>query len=159
QPGIYINWGSALTNQRALEEAVVAYDQALAILKKEQAGKPRPGSFRALLRLAVGGRVEGLFRLGRFPAADQTFQEAIRRAPYAHWNWHRDAPLCLLLDDVEGYRRDSRQMLARFSQTDDPKIAERTAKTCLLLPDAVSDLAPVLQLAERAVTGTQQHWG
>src|SRR5262249_17808487 len=34
-----------------------------------------------------------------------------------------------------------------------------TAKTCLLAPAAVPDLAPVLQLAERAVTGTQHHWG
>jgi Flp pilus assembly protein TadD len=49
-------------------------------------------------------------------------------------------------------------MLARFIQTDDPKIAWRVAKTCLLAPDAVSDLRPVLQLAKRAVTATQQHW-
>jgi tetratricopeptide (TPR) repeat protein len=159
QPGIYINWGSALKNQGALDKAVARYDQALAMLKKEQAGKPRTGSFRALLRLAVGGRVEALFGLGRFPEAEQTFQEAIRLDPSDHWNWQNDAPLRLLLDDVEGYRRDCREMLKRFRGTDDPKIADRTAKTCLFLPDAVDDLAPVLQLAERAVTGTQQHWG
>jgi Flp pilus assembly protein TadD len=48
-------------------------------------------------------------------------------------------------------------MLARFSPTDNPEIANRTAKTCLLRPGAVSDLGLVRQLAERAVTGTEQH--
>jgi hypothetical protein len=53
-------------------------------------------------------------------------------------------------------RSAQRAMLARFSQTDQPWIAGLTAKTCLLRPDGVSDLGPVLQLAERAVTGTEQ---
>jgi hypothetical protein len=48
-------------------------------------------------------------------------------------------------------------MLTRFGNTDKPEIAERTAKTCLLAPQAVSDLAPVLKLADRAVTGTEKH--
>src|SRR5262249_7024902 len=148
-----------LKNQGALEEAVAAYDQGLATLKKERAGQWRPGSIRALLRLAVGGRSEALFGLGRFQEAEQTYQEAIGLDPSDHWNWVHDAPLRLLLDDVEGYRQDCREMLARFSRTDDPTVADRTAKACLLLPDAVGDLAPVLQLAERAVTGTQHHWG
>jgi serine/threonine protein kinase/Flp pilus assembly protein TadD len=159
EAGIYINWGSALKNQGSREDAVAAYDRAIAILKKEHAGQRRPGSFRALLRFAVRGRVEALFGLGRFPDAEQTFQEAIRLDPSDHWNWHYDAPLRLFLGDVEGYRRDCREMVARFQGTDDPKIADRTVKTCLLLPDAVDDLAPVFRLAERAVTGTQQHWG
>ena len=38
-------------------------------------------------------------------------------------------------------------------------IAERTAKTCLLAPDAVVDLPRVLELADRAVTGTEKSGG
>jgi serine/threonine protein kinase/predicted Zn-dependent protease len=159
RPGIYINWGSYLKNRGALQEAVAAYDQALAALKKEPAGQRRPGSFRALLRLAAAGRVEALFGLGRSQEAEQTYQEAIGLDPSDPCHWHYDAPLRLYLGDVEGYRRDCQEMLARFRRTDDPKIADQIAKTCLLAPDAVPDLAPVLQLAEQAVTGTQQHGG
>jgi hypothetical protein len=51
-------------------------------------------------------------------------------------------------------------MLARFSQTDNlMRIGERTAKTCLMVPNAVDDLGPVLQLTEQAVAGTEQHVG
>jgi hypothetical protein len=45
--------------------------------------------------------------------------------------------------------------IAERSRTDG-EVAERTAKTCLLVPDAVADLAPVLRLADRAVTGTEK---
>src|SRR5262249_8790388 len=58
---------------------------------------------------------------------------------------------------VEGYRRACREMLARFRNTDNPEVADRTAKVCSLAPDAVSDFAPVLALADRAVTGTEKH--
>jgi hypothetical protein len=47
-------------------------------------------------------------------------------------------------------------MLKRFGDTGKPEVAERTTKTCLLVPDAVADLAPVLRLADRAVTGTEK---
>ena len=68
-----------------------------------------------------------------------------------------DAALRLQLGDADGYRRDCRQMLRHFVTSNDPVVADKTAKTCLLLPDVVADLKPVLQLAERAVAGTQQH--
>src|SRR5262249_52158698 len=128
-------------------------------LKKARAPQLRPATIRALLRNATTERAEALLGLDRFEAAEQTYQEAIEPDPSDHGNWNRDAPLRLYLGDVEGYRRDCRVLLAQFSQTDDPKIADRTAKPCLLAPAAVPDLAPVLQLAERAVTGTQHHWG
>ena len=48
-------------------------------------------------------------------------------------------------------------MLRRFGETDDPTIAERTAKICLLIPVASADLSPRVKLAERAVTGTEKH--
>jgi tetratricopeptide (TPR) repeat protein len=48
-------------------------------------------------------------------------------------------------------------MLERFASTDDPNIAERTAKTCCIAPDAVSDYGPVVQLAERALNLLDVH--
>jgi hypothetical protein len=43
-------------------------------------------------------------------------------------------------------------MLERFGQTEDSVVAERTARTCLLAPDAVSNYDLPLRLAEQAVT-------
>lgn len=77
--------------------------------------------------------------------------------PNYHWDWFQCAPLLLHIGDVDGYRRLCRDMLQRFGQTDEPFVAERTAKVCLLLPDAVADQKLVQQLAQRAVTGTEQH--
>src|SRR5262249_1863652 len=139
EAGIYMNWGSALKDQGFLEDAVAAYDRAIATLKKARAPQLRPATIRALLRNATTERAEALLGLDRFEAAEQTYQEAIELDPSDHGNWNRDAPLRLYLGDVEGYRRDCRVLLAQFSQTDDPKIADRTAKTCLLAPAAVPD--------------------
>jgi serine/threonine protein kinase/Flp pilus assembly protein TadD len=158
EAGIYINWASALQDQGALDKAIAAYDQSIATVKRVRARKTRPASIGALLHSAAYGRANALLRLGRFEEAGHTYQEALELEPSYHWSWFCGAALRLYLGDVEGYRSACREMLARFSQTDDPKIAWRVAKTCLLAPDAVSDLRPVLQLAERAVTGTQQHW-
>src|SRR5262249_40592904 len=45
----------------------------------------------------------------------------------------------------------------RFGKTDDPEIAARIVKTCLLAPDAVKDLRSVGKLADQAVTRTEKH--
>ncbi len=49
-------------------------------------------------------------------------------------------------------------MLKRWGDTDQAQTAERTAKACLLLPDALSpaDFDRVQKLAKRAVTGTEK---
>jgi tetratricopeptide (TPR) repeat protein len=98
-------------------------------------------------------------RLGRFQEAEQIYRKALEHDPSDHLSWFFVAPLMLQLGDVDGYRQACREMLAQGNQTGDCEIAEEIAKTCLLIPDAVSDLRPALQLAERAVSGTEQHHG
>src|SRR5262249_33048188 len=73
-----------------------------------------------------------------------------------HWSWYCQAPLLLEIGDMDGYRRVCQELLTRFGKTNEAYIAERAAKTCLLVPNAVPNLSPVLQLAERAVTGTEK---
>jgi tetratricopeptide (TPR) repeat protein len=159
EPGIYLNWASALMERGAWDKAIAVYDQAFAAVKRVRSRQPWTASLEALFHHAAGGRAEALLWLGRFQEAEHTYQEALAIDPSSHWSWYCDAALRLYLGDVEGYRRVCREMMARFGRADDFKIAERAAKTCLLLPDAVSDLRPVLQISERNVTGTQQHWG
>jgi Flp pilus assembly protein TadD len=76
--------------------------------------------------------------------------------PSDHLNWFNQAPILVEIGDLDGYRRVCREMLERFSKTDRPEIVERTAKTCLLAPDAVDDLKAVVKLADRALTGTEK---
>ena len=98
-----------------------------------------------------------LARRGRWREAVAVSARLTELAPANPLTWHLDAALRLQLGDADGYRRDCRQMLRHFVTSNDPVVADKTAKTCLLLPDVVADLKPVLQLAERAVAGTQQH--
>jgi WD40 repeat protein/serine/threonine protein kinase len=107
--------------------------------------------FQAALR----ARLFGYVRQGQWDKAALDLARLAQVKPDQHLHWYQAAPVCLLLGDKEEYRRICRTMLARFGNTNNPAIAERTAKTCLLAPDAVGDLSPVLKLADRAVTGTK----
>ena len=98
-------------------------------------------------------------KLGEWEQAASTFALLVESDPNEHWYWYRSATLSLQTGKRQEYRRICREMLTRFCDTDDPYIAERVAKTCSLAPGAVSDLAPVLKLADRAVTGTEKHGG
>ena len=71
--------------------------------------------------------------------------------------WYQAAAIWLEAGDQDAYRRNCQEMLRRFGETDDPTIAERTAKICMLIPVASADLPPRVRLAERAVTGTEKH--
>jgi WD40 repeat protein len=104
---------------------------------------------------ALRVRSFGYVRQGLWEKAAPDLVKLAEIQPAQHLHWYQAAPVCLLLGDKEEYRRICRTMLARFGNTDNPEIAERTAKTCSLAPDAVGDLSPVLKLADRAVTGTE----
>jgi serine/threonine protein kinase/tetratricopeptide (TPR) repeat protein len=68
--------------------------------------------------------------------------------------WFQAAHVWLQLGDKELYRRHCQEMLRRFGDTEDPVAAHRTAKACLLLPEAVGDRALLGRLADRAVADT-----
>jgi tetratricopeptide (TPR) repeat protein len=145
------------------EAALALLDQAIAALKKVCTAEPQHHA-RNLLPYVCGYRAVALVRLRRFPEAEQVFREleqtyadALARDPANLVNWICAALLRLQRGDREGYHRICRDMLARFRHTDDPSIAALTAQTWLLVP-ATKDLAPILELAERAITGTEQNF-
>jgi tetratricopeptide (TPR) repeat protein len=88
---------------------------------------------------------------GRWDNALRDYVHVTELYPREHWYWYYRSALELYLGDVDGYRRSCREMLKRFGSTDDLYIAVRTAMTCSLSPDAVSDFDPVLKLAGLAV--------
>jgi serine/threonine protein kinase/Flp pilus assembly protein TadD len=156
----YCMLGDSIRELGRPESALTWYDQAITTLTNVRAEKSRfVGAREFELRKARGERAVALLELGQFNEAVQAFKEleenydkAVKADPTNYWNWVFDAPLRLQLGDLEGYRGVCREMLARFLRTDDPSCGNTIAKTCLLAPAAVSDLRPVLQLAERGVT-------
>jgi WD40 repeat protein/tetratricopeptide (TPR) repeat protein len=89
--------------------------------------------------------------------AANAYDKLLNLDPGDVWRWFHSAAVHLYIGDKDGYRRHCREMLKRFGQSDDPQIADLTAKTCLLLPDAVEDQKLVQKLADRAVTNTEKN--
>jgi tetratricopeptide (TPR) repeat protein len=99
----------------------------------------------------------GYARLGRWDNAAAAFGRGLALDPASHERWYHAATLHLGAGDTEGYRRASREMIERFGASDDPATAERTVKACSLAPGAVAGFGGVEALAQRAVSGTENH--
>jgi tetratricopeptide (TPR) repeat protein len=102
-------------------------------------------------------RAEQHVQARQWQKAAEDFAAALRLHPQEHWHWFRSAGLWVWLNDRAAYRRHCEEMLRRWGETTNVVLAERTAKACLLAPDAVADMTPVFQLADRGVTGTEAH--
>jgi serine/threonine-protein kinase len=89
--------------------------------------------------------------LGQWNKASAAYNDAVRLDPNKGWWWYMSAALRLYTGDLRGYRMACYQMLMRFANTDNPDVAEQTAKTCLLAPNAVFDVELVRKLADFAV--------
>lgn len=107
---------------------------------------PAPGDARAqwVLADAHGRKCEW-----------QRAADALGRAPIPvheswHWQWYCLGTLLAETGDREAYRRTCRAMLEHFGGTQNPEIAERVAKTCLLVP-GVLDPEPIDRLCDRAL--------
>ena len=92
----------------------------------------------------------------QWPQAAAALARLLELDPGDASHWYNNAPLLLQLGDTDGYRRVCLEMLKRFGQSKEPTLAERTAKTCLLAPDGLGDNPVVMQLADRALAGTEK---
>jgi tetratricopeptide (TPR) repeat protein len=99
-------------------------------------------------------RGEAYLGEGEWEKAAADYGQVLTLDPNNDWYWYPTAALRLQIGDTEGYRRICRDVLERFGNNG--QLSERTSKTCLLIPNAVSDLGPAFKLADRAVTGTEQ---
>jgi tetratricopeptide (TPR) repeat protein len=143
ESALYLARADAYRKQKQRKEAAKAYDQALRL---------DPSNLRAWLE-------KGTFdnNHGRWQEAAKAWAKALELDPDNHWERYHSATLHLYIGDVDGYRRDCRELLQRFGQTNDPITAERTAKACLLLPPADEHEKLVQRLAQLAVSGTEKH--
>jgi serine/threonine protein kinase/WD40 repeat protein/tetratricopeptide (TPR) repeat protein len=102
-------------------------------------------------------RAYAYVREGRWDQVAADFARLAELDPNNHLCWYQFAALRLYLGDRQDYRRICQQMLARFGNTDNRNIAERTAKTCALAPDSGIDPGLIVKLADRAVSGAEKH--
>ena len=92
-------------------------------------------------------------RSGDFRQASDELNRATTLNPSDHWYWYMAACLRCYLGDSAGYREACHGMLDRFSASDRPEIADRTAKACLLWSTPATDLDRLNRLADRALAG------
>ncbi|QEH34977.1 Serine/threonine-protein kinase pkn5 [Aquisphaera giovannonii] len=102
----------------------------------------------AASRFGEGNR---LARRGEWKAALAEFRAGLALEPGDTIPWMSAATLYLEGGDVDGYRRHARAMLDRFGGTEDPMIAERTAKIGLLTAPPPDQAARLIALAELSV--------
>jgi tetratricopeptide (TPR) repeat protein len=89
--------------------------------------------------------------LGRVEEARAAWEQALRHDPPDHAQWYGYAELCLYLGREDDYRRARSALLKKFTATTDPNVAERTSRTCLLLPAEGKEFEQAVALADRAV--------
>jgi tetratricopeptide (TPR) repeat protein len=135
--------GDVLRDQKQPDEAIACYTKALELDPKFDA--------------ALYSRAEAYAALGRWDQLAADHDRILEFDPENHEAWRLAAFAHLGAGDAAGYRRICRETVERFGLTDNPVIAQRAAMTCSLAPDAVADFGPVERLAQRAVTGTENH--
>jgi serine/threonine-protein kinase len=118
-------------------------EEAVAPLRRAAALDPQSTETHLALRTV-------LLQLGQAEEMRLAWGTALEANPPQHDAWYGYAELCLFLGHEEEYRRARRSLLARFGTTTDPYIAERTSRTCLLLPASEDELRQAVALAEYA---------
>jgi serine/threonine-protein kinase len=136
-PAARANLGLILIDHGKLDQAVVELRQAVKL------NPPDPRAQAGLRR--------ALARLGRFEELHAAWREELKSAPPDHDARFGYAELCLFLRDEQEYRRERRELLARFSSVSDPIVAERIGRSCLLLPPSDDELRQAVALTDRAV--------
>jgi serine/threonine-protein kinase len=140
------NLANALREKGRLDEAHDHYQQALRL-------DPNNTEVQIGLRSV-------LMRQGRGPELLAAWGKALEADPPEHDPWFGYAELCLFLGQQEEYGRARRALLDRFGATNDPSVAERVGRTCLLLPATGDELRQGDALTARAVAakGSTPAW-
>jgi eukaryotic-like serine/threonine-protein kinase len=181
-PGIahaYHSLGIALEKKGLVDDAIDAHREAVLLEPTNAKFRRRLGNALkakglvddAILEFGEAIRLQpdlavGQYGLGGVLASHGQWEPAaaaysrgleLDKDPNNQYAWYIGLPLQLAADDKEGYRRLCQQMLEKFGATQDLIAAEWTAKTCALIPDAVDDFELIEKLADRIVSGTENH--
>jgi len=105
-------------------------------------------------------RSRGVFRArtAHWKDAAADFSSAITLEPDNPDSYHPLGPLLVQQGDLSRYRSYRTDCLARFGLTADPVVAERIAKSCLLLPATEPELGTLSSMADTAVSAGSNNW-
>jgi tetratricopeptide (TPR) repeat protein len=92
-----------------------------------------------------------LARHGQWSEAAAEFAKALDAYPDNNWHWYRSITLQAQISDRARYRQQCARVLELFGDTEDPFLAERTAKACMLWPESDPPSDQVITLASIAV--------
>ncbi|MCC7373989.1 MAG: serine/threonine protein kinase [Verrucomicrobiales bacterium] len=134
---------NVLARQHRLDEALALLDSVLTPSFVEQ-----PQCVGLL-----GQRIELRGRLSRFSEATQDALLAVKYRPDDDWRHQILAALQAITGDTAGYAGSCQKYFARFSTTQDPYVADRLTKVCLLRPSVSMDLAALNRLTDLAMAG------
>ena len=132
------------------KDCVALWDEVRVVLKRI-AQQGRAG--------AVEPKYKFLLREGRLEEARAAWHTALESNSLEHEAWFGYAELCLFLGREDDYRRARQDLLTRFGATVDPYIAERTGRSCLLLPATGNELRQAVALARRAAAAERSKHG
>jgi predicted Zn-dependent protease len=91
--------------------------------------------------------------LGQWEQAALDFRHASEQQPDNASLWSFQAVAQLAAGDTSGYQRSCATMLDRFSRSENPFDAYGAVSPCVAAPDAVTDAAQLVALAERVRVG------
>jgi serine/threonine-protein kinase len=138
----FASLGICLARQNKHREAVELYRKAIAL---------DPTYFNAHYSL----RAE-LIELGQMNDACKAWRRSLELDPSSPLYWDGYAELCLYLGDEVEYRRTRRELLARFGNTADPRVAEKAGRACLFLPASNDELRQAAALIDRALADNNE---
>ena len=150
----------------ALAAAIVAFPMIVTLilmllLLKSPTPRPVAPPATAQTVRSLRSSADARAQSGRWQEAAADLAQVIKADPSQHMNWWLEMPLLIQSGKIAEYKTQCNAMLDRFGQTLNPMIAERVAKSCLLLPSAVSpaNLTRVGNAATTAVSlGTGSPW-
>jgi tetratricopeptide (TPR) repeat protein len=97
-------------------------------------------------------------QMGRFQDAASDLEHVIKIDPSNHAAWFTLTPLLVRAGEIPEYRTNCKEMLRRFNDTTEAPIANRIAKSCLLVPSALDpeDVITAAKLADESVALTKE---
>jgi tetratricopeptide (TPR) repeat protein len=102
---------------------------------------------------------EHLAEYGRWQDARTAAAKFLEMQPGNRSAYHLMAPLLAQTGDRTAYEELCQKIATRFAGATDPRVADRMAKDCLILPRAGADLTVPGKLAETAVTKGEKDTG
>lgn len=132
----------ALVEQKKFDEAEKFLDEALTPAFVRQTSSAE----------LLAQRVDLKGRRGRWQEAVADAALVVQLQPTDHYRYHTLAGLLAMTRNRPAYEQLCQRILATFTNTTNPYIAERVVQDCLLLPHSGADLQWVDKLADTAVT-------